>query len=128
MFGPEAGGVGADCDGGAVCLVGGDAIRRLGDRIDIVHLKDEVGFPTLRQKNHIWFGGGIVDFAEVRQALDDVGFEGVASVEWEGWVAGGSLGVGEPSGVGLADFDRVCVEAAAWVGRYGFSSSNEGRR
>ena len=26
MFGPQAGGVGADCDGGAVCLVGGDAL------------------------------------------------------------------------------------------------------
>jgi sugar phosphate isomerase/epimerase len=105
----------------------GEAIRRLGPVIDVVHLKDEVGFPTLRQKNHIWFGGGLVNFIEVREALTAIDFQGYTSVEWEGWLVGGDLGVGEPAGVGLADFDRVAAEAKEFLAEYDFVPRAAGR-
>ncbi len=100
----------------------GDAIRRLGSLIDVVHLKDEVGLPTLKQKNHVWFGGGLVNFTEVREALEAIDFQGYASVEWEGWLVGGDLGVGEPAGVGIADFDRVAIESKEFLEEFGFEA------
>src|SRR4051794_33468877 len=45
------------------------AIRRLAPYIDIVQIKDEVGLPTIVHSNHIWFGGGLVDFRETYEAL-----------------------------------------------------------
>jgi sugar phosphate isomerase/epimerase len=95
-----------------------DAIRRLAERIDIVHLKDAVGFPTIEHTTFAWFGGGLVHFGEVADALTDIGFEGCASVEWEGWFAGGGAGVGEPAGVVLTDFDRVAEEAKLFLSEY----------
>ena len=44
---------------------------------DIVHVKDEIGLPSIVQTNHTWMGGGLVDFAEVREALDEIDFGGV---------------------------------------------------
>lgn len=99
-----------------------EAIRRLGDKIDIVHVKDEVGLPTITQSNHIWFGGGLVDFKEVADALKSINFTGYASVEWEGWQVGGQIGVGEPAGLGLADIDRVAVEAKEFLEQFGFKA------
>ena len=46
------------------------AIAELGDLIDIVHVKDEIGLPSIVQTNHTWMGGGLVDFGEVHEALD----------------------------------------------------------
>lgn len=103
----------------------GEAIRRLGDKIDIVHIKDEIGLPSIVHTNHTWFGGGLVDFAEVHDALEAIGFDGYVSVEWEGWQVGGSIGVGEPGGVGLADFDRVAAEAKEFLAEFGFSPRRE---
>lgn len=99
----------------------GDAIRRLGDKIDIVQIKDEVGLPTIVQTNHIWFGGGLVDFRETYEALAEIDFQGWVSVEWEGWQAGHIIGVGEPAGIGLADFDRVAVESMEFLAEFGFT-------
>src|SRR3712207_8149970 len=45
------------------------------------------------------------------EALSEIDFQGYVSVEWEGWQVGGHIGVGEPAGVGLADFDRVAEES-----------------
>lgn len=97
-----------------------EAIKRLGKYIDVVQIKDEVGLPTIVQTNHIWFGGGLVDFRETYEALAEINFDGYVSVEWEGWQAGGTIGVGEPAGVGLADFDRVAVESLEFLGQFGF--------
>lgn len=97
-----------------------EAIKELGDLIDIVHVKDEIGFPSIAQTNHTWMGGGLVDFGEVYEALQDIGFTGYCSVEWEGWQAGGDIGVGEPAGLGLADFDRVAVEAKEYLEEFGY--------
>jgi sugar phosphate isomerase/epimerase len=98
-----------------------EAIARLGDRIDIVHLKDEVGLPTIVGTNHIWLGGGLVDFRETFEALAEIDFDGCVSVEWEGWQVGGPIGVGEAAGVGLADFDRVAEESLEFLAEFGFA-------
>ncbi|GAB3883420.1 sugar phosphate isomerase/epimerase family protein [Terrabacter terrigena] len=96
------------------------AIKRLGKYIDVVQIKDEVGLPTIVNTNHIWFGGGLVDFRETFEALAEINFDGYASVEWEGWQVGGQIGVGEPAGVGLADFDRVAEESLEFLAEFGF--------
>jgi L-ribulose-5-phosphate 3-epimerase len=96
------------------------AIKRLGRYIDVVQVKDEVGLPTIVNTNHIWFGGGLVDFRETFEALAEIDFDGYVSVEWEGWQVGGQIGVGEPAGVGLADFDRVAEESLEFLGQFGF--------
>jgi L-ribulose-5-phosphate 3-epimerase len=96
------------------------AIKRLGKYIDVVQVKDEVGLPTIVNTNHIWFGGGLVDFRETFEALAEIDFDGYVSVEWEGWQVGGQIGVGEPAGVGLADFDRVAEESLELLGQFGF--------
>ncbi|AVT29380.1 hypothetical protein C6361_07615 [Plantactinospora sp. BC1] len=97
-----------------------EAIKRLGPYIDIVQIKDEVGLPTIVHCNHIWFGGGLVDFRETYEALAEINFDGYVSVEWEGWQVGGNIGVGEPAGVGLADFDRVAEESLEYLMEFGF--------
>lgn len=91
------------------------AIDAIGDRIRSVHVKDEVGFPNIMQSQHVWFGGGFVDFREMAAALKAVGYQGYSAVEWEAWQAGGLFGVGDPSGIGLADFDRVAEEAREYL-------------
>ena len=97
-----------------------EAVRRLAPYIDIVQIKDEVGLPTIVHCNHIWFGGGLVDFRETYESLAEIGFDGYVSVEWEGWQVGGTIGVGEPAGVGLADFDRVAEESLEYLTDFGF--------
>jgi L-ribulose-5-phosphate 3-epimerase len=97
-----------------------EAVRRLAPYIDIVQIKDEVGLPTIVHCNHIWFGGGLVDFRETYESLAEIGFDGYVSVEWEGWQVGGPIGVGEPAGVGLANFDRVAEESLEYLADFGF--------
>lgn len=103
-----------------------DAIKRLGRYIDVVQIKDEVGLPTIVNTNHIWFGGGLVDFRETFEALSEIDFQGYVSVEWEGWQVGGNIGVGEPAGVGLADFDRVAEESLEFLAEFGFKPRRAG--
>ena len=92
------------------------AVKMLGaDRIRMIHVKDEVGFPNIVQSQHVWFGGGYVDFKEMSDALKAVGYSGYCTVEWEAWQAGGLFGVGEPSAIGLTDFDRVAKEARSYL-------------
>ena len=101
-----------------------DAIKKLGDRIKVVHVKDEVGFPNIMQSQHVWFGGGLVDFREMAEALKEAGYKHYCAVEWEAWQAGGVFGVGEPSGIGLADFDRVAVEAKEFLEEFGWGKQS----
>ena len=93
-----------------------EAVKMLGgDRIRMVHVKDEVGFPNIIQSQHVWFGGGYVNFKEMSDALKEVGYSGYCTVEWEAWQAGGLFGVGEPSAIALTDFDRVAKEARSYL-------------
>ena len=43
----------------------------------------------------------------------------------EGWQVGGNMGVGEPAGLGLADFDRVVVEAKEFLEEFGYRSMRD---
>ena len=97
-----------------------EAIRRLGSHINCVHVKDEVGFPNIIQSQHVWYGGGYVDFKEIAECLKEVGYEGYCAVEWEGWQNGGLAGVGDPGGLGLADFDMVASEAKLFLEEEGW--------
>ena len=92
-----------------------EAVKMLKDRIKMIHVKDEVGFPNIIQSQHVWFGAGLVNFKEIADALADVGYDYFATVEWEAWQAGGLFGVGEPSAIGLADFDRVAKEGRSFL-------------
>jgi sugar phosphate isomerase/epimerase len=100
-------------------------IKRLAKYIDIVQIKDEVGLPTIVNTNHIWFGGGLVDFRETFDTLAEIDFDGYVSVEWEGWQVGGPIGVGEPAGIGLSNFDRVAEESLDFLREYGFTTQRE---
>jgi inosose dehydratase len=70
-------------DTGHLILGGGDPaqlIRQWADRIDLVHLKDvtaEGGFVPL--------GQGVMDVADVCQAVLDIGFDGWVGIELDGW-------------------------------------------
>ncbi|MCL2033675.1 MAG: sugar phosphate isomerase/epimerase [Oscillospiraceae bacterium] len=97
-----------------------EAVSKLKDRIKVIHVKDEVGFPNLMSMQHVWFGAGLVNFREMADALKAVGYNDYCAVEWEGWQAGGLFGLGEPSAVGLADFDRVAEEAIEYLREQGW--------
>ncbi|HEX7065805.1 MAG TPA: sugar phosphate isomerase/epimerase [Bacillales bacterium] len=101
-----------------------EAIKKLGDRINITHVKDEVGFPNIMQSQHVWFGGGFVDFSEMAEALKDINYQGFNAVEWEAWQAGGLFGVGEPSTIALSDFDRVAEESKEFLEECGWGKPN----
>jgi len=98
-----------------------EAINQLGDHINCVHVKDEVGFTNIIQCQHVWYGAGFVDFKEMAEALKEINYEGVCSVEWEGWQNGGLAGVGDPGGIGLADFDMVASEAKLFLESEGWN-------
>jgi sugar phosphate isomerase/epimerase len=61
------------------------AVRRLGDRICHVHLKDVVGRPGafFQDFSNPMLGGGKVDWKAFAAALDDIGYTGALSVEFE---------------------------------------------
>ena len=42
-------------------------------------------------------------------------------MEWEGWQNGGLYGVGDPGGIGLADFDMVADEAKLFLEEEGWN-------
>lgn len=97
-----------------------EAVKKLGKHINCVHVKDEVGFPNIIQCQHVWFGAGFVDFKEMADCLKEVGYKGYCAVEWEGWQNGGLNGVGDPGGIGLADFDMVASEAKLFLEEEGW--------
>ncbi len=75
------------------------AIRSLGPRIRHVHLKDAVGEPSFTREGEFLFpllGEGLVNWSEFFAALDDVGYSGFMSVEFESFkyldtVLGGNI-------------------------------------
>jgi sugar phosphate isomerase/epimerase len=71
-------------------LVGNDlpwVVRQLGSRIRHFHLKDAVGRPGMFGETFIFplLGEGIVPWADFFAAVDDIGYEGYLSVEFESW-------------------------------------------
>ncbi len=71
-------------------LVGNDipwAVRQWGSRIRHIHLKDAVGRPGMFGETFIFplLGEGQVPWAGFFAALDDIGYQGHLSVEFESW-------------------------------------------
>jgi len=93
-----------------------EIINKFGNKINHVHAKDVSG--TVGNWNMCWFGAGVVNFKRYADALRRIGYNGYICVEWEGWFRGGNEGVGETYGTGLADFDRVAVEAKEFLTKY----------
>jgi sugar phosphate isomerase/epimerase len=61
------------------------AVRQFGGKIVHVHLKDAIGLDTRQPGDFIFplLGEGMVDWRAFFQALDDVGYSGYCSVEFE---------------------------------------------
>ncbi len=99
-------------------------IRRLGDRVYHVHMKDAYASPTLRlsgvfggylnfgDPRRFWdfrsLGHGSVNFEEIIRALNNAGYQGPLSIEWE------------DSGM---DREAGAAEACAFVKRVDFPPS-----
>lgn len=72
-------------------VMGGDdipaAVRRWGDRIVHVHLKDAFGVPGIEGEDFLFclLGEGKVPWPEFFAALDDIGYHGPLSVEFEAY-------------------------------------------
>jgi sugar phosphate isomerase/epimerase len=71
-------------------LVGNDipwVVRQLGSRIRHVHLKDAVGRPGMFGETFVFplLGEGVVPWADTFAALDEVGYDGYLTVEFESW-------------------------------------------
>lgn len=86
-----------------------EAFKQLGPYIDHIHAKDITG--VIGRWNMCWFGGGMVNFRRYADALRAINYNGYVCVEWEGWFKGGLTGVGDMDMAGLADMDRVAIEA-----------------
>jgi len=99
-------------------------IRKFGERIYHVHMKDAYSSPTPTEAGvfggHITFGDyrrswdfrslgrGSVNFEEIIRALNDVGYNGPLSVEWED---------------GKMDREQGATEACAFVKKVDFKPS-----
>ncbi|NMB11490.1 MAG: sugar phosphate isomerase/epimerase [Firmicutes bacterium] len=93
-----------------------DAFRMLAPYIDHIHAKDITG--TIGHWNQVWFGGGMINFRRYADALRSINYDGYVCVEWEGWCKGGPAGCGDLDHMGLADLDRVAIEAREFLAPY----------
>lgn len=80
--------LGVNMDPSHYALYGNDvpwAVRQLGDKIKHVHLKDVVGQPGRPGDTFLFplLGEGIIDWRAFFDALDEIGYEGFCSVEFE---------------------------------------------
>jgi sugar phosphate isomerase/epimerase len=71
-------------------LVGNDipwVVRQLASRIRHFHLKDAVGRPGMFGETFVFplLGEGVVPWADLFAAVDDIGYEGYLTVEFESW-------------------------------------------
>ena len=61
-----------------------------------------------------------MDFAEVARPSTAIGFGGLLQRRVGGLAGRWNIGVGEPAGLGLADFDRAAVEAKEFLEEFGY--------
>lgn len=85
------------------------AVKQLGDRIKHVHLKDVVGVPGEAGKSFLFplLGEGLVDWKAFFQSLDDVGYEGYASVEFESFTYGRQILKNDPVKTAALSMEQV---------------------
>lgn len=58
-------------------LSAGDAVRTLGNEIKVLHIHDNMG----DRDAHLWPTKGKIDWSDLAHALDEIGFDGVFSLE-----------------------------------------------
>jgi len=85
------------------------AVRQWGDRIKHVHLKDVVGVPGESGKSFLFplLGEGMMDWKGFFQSLDDVGYEGYASVEFESFTYGKQILNSDPVRTAALSMEQV---------------------
>lgn len=95
--------------------------RRWGERIVHVHLKDAFGRPGMDGEDFIFcmLGEGLVPWPELFDALDEVGFAGAMSVEFEAYRYYEQILGGDPGRAAALAREQV---AALLAGRSGASS------
>jgi sugar phosphate isomerase/epimerase len=82
--------LGVNLDPSHGVLVGNDppwVVRQLASRIRHFHLKDAVGRPGMAGETFVFplLGEGVVPWAEFFGAVDDIGYRGYLTVEFESW-------------------------------------------
>ncbi len=85
------------------------AVRQFGGKIKHVHLKDVVGVPGESGKSFLFplLGEGLIDWKAFFQALDEVGYEGYASVEFESFTYGRQILGNDPIKTAALSMEQV---------------------
>ncbi len=87
------------------------AVRRLGSRIVHVHLKDAIGLDTRQPGDFIFplLGEGMVDWKAFFAALDEVGYTGYCSVEFESFTYYQQVLRGDPKAAARLSMEQIRV-------------------
>jgi sugar phosphate isomerase/epimerase len=87
------------------------AVRQWGDRIRHVHLKDAAGRAGVHQQDFIFplLGEGLVDWPAFLAALDDVGYDGFLTVEFESFIYYSSVLENDPSRAAATSMAQIQV-------------------
>jgi sugar phosphate isomerase/epimerase len=96
-------------------LVGNDSpwvVRQLAGRIRHFHLKDAVGRPGMFGQTFIFplLGEGVVPWADFFAAVDEIGYEGYLTVEFESWDYYRQVLRSDP-----VEAARISLELLAWL-------------
>ena len=85
------------------------AVRQFRDKIKHVHLKDVVGVPGESGKSFLFplLGEGLVDWQSFFQSLDEIGYEGFASVEFESFTYGRQILRSDPVKTAALSMEQV---------------------
>ena len=84
-------------------------VKQFGDKIKHVHLKDVVGVPGDVGQSFLFplLGEGIVDWGAFFQSLDEIGYEGYASVEFESFTYGTQILKNDPVKTAALSMEQV---------------------
>ncbi|MBW7866154.1 MAG: sugar phosphate isomerase/epimerase [Candidatus Hydrogenedens sp.] len=81
--------------------------RQWGGNIHHVHLKDAAGEPRMGKFVFPMLGEGLVPWAEFFQALDDIGYAGCCSVEYESFAYHANVLKGDTEAAARLSFEQV---------------------
>jgi sugar phosphate isomerase/epimerase len=82
-------------------------VRQWGDQIAHVHLKDAVGEPVMGKFLFPLLGEGLVDWKGFFDALEDIGYEGYCSVEFESFAYYRKVLRGNPEAAARISIEQV---------------------
>lgn len=86
-----------------------ESIRLLGDKIKLVHVKDAVGTPGEFGKDFLFpiLGEGAIDFPSLFHALDEINYDGFASLEFESFKYMNDVLNNDPERAAQISFDAL---------------------